>query len=72
MWLSLSAYYRSTGVVGLNSLFTAPVLPPLTSPRLLSPRIPPFCSHDTLGVHLYHSSVASCACTVHVEGPMGR
>lgn len=62
------AYYRNTGVVGLGA---AHVLWPLTSPQLLSPRVPPSCFLGTLGMHLYGTGVGPCTHTVFMEGAVG-
>ena len=71
MWLSRSAYYRNTGVVGLDCVFAVPVLWPLTSPQLLSPRVPPFCFLGTLDMHLDGAYVGPCTHTVLIEGTVG-
>lgn len=71
MWLSCSAYYRNTGVVGLDCVFAAHVLWPLTSPQLLSPRVPPSCFFGTLDMHLYGTGAGPCTHTVLMEGAVG-
>lgn len=58
--------------MGLNSVLTMPILPPLTSPQLLSPEVPPFCSPNTLDLLLFSTCIGPYSCTVVVEGPVGR
>lgn len=61
-------------IIGTQVLWAsiaAHVLWPLTSPQLLSPRVPPSCFLGTLGMHLYGTGVGPCTHTVFMEGAVG-